>query len=120
MRTAEEWLAIPEDKLGVELAKLRTPGPWKHSTPNRSGGRCYKCGTITDDWDSAIEGSGCPVPDAININDWNVAMEWFRQHNPSRTILRQVCGPHPIDCITWFLAIAQPKHYLIAAAMAAV
>ena len=78
MRTAEQWLAIPEQDLLVKLAEV-LPG--------------------------------------LQKIDWNTAMEWFRKTKPKRSIIRKICGPAWQDEMTWLVAEAQPKHYLIVAAM---
>lgn len=76
MRTAKEWLDLPEDELGVELARVRTPGPWEHKwryLKSKHTIRCKKCG------DGAVAGdakSPCSAPDRIDIKDWNVAKHW--------------------------------------------
>ena len=117
MRTAKEWLAVPEDELGVELAKVLTPGPWKHKWVSGEQGKqvCKKCHTRYSL--QAVKDS-CPVPDPIKV-DWNVAMEWFRESKPLKSILRSLCGPSWASATSWMLVEAQPHHYLIAAAMAA-
>lgn len=119
--TAAEWQAIPEDKCGVALAKVLTSrhGPferWEHEIKAGSS-LCQKCGERNSD-------DPCSIPDPIDINDWNVAMEWKNK----------------VNLISWFSALvdvwfaktntelfserevlfdAQPRHYLIAAALVA-
>ncbi len=116
-RTAAEWLQIPEDKLGVKLAEVLTPGPWKHGACMGPVAKCTKCGEVY--WDNGKfvgKGKSCSVPDPITI-DWNTAMAWFRKAKPLASVLRSLCGPSWISETNWMLTEAQPKHYLIAAAM---
>ncbi len=110
--TAKEWLEVPDQDLPVKLAEVLAPGPWKHDMDSRRAGVCHKCKRLPDGY--------CPVPDPITI-DWNTAMEWFRKVTKDEKMLSEV-----MDTITekgdwsWFwIYHAQPKHYLIAAAMAA-
>jgi hypothetical protein len=118
-RTAKEWLALG-DELGVELAKVLTPGPWKHDWGNKS--RCANCARY---WPEDID-SPCPVPDPITI-DWNTAMEWFRKTPLLCQAVAMKCIYYVVmegdadelsEMYLWWLTFAQPKHYLIAAAMA--
>ncbi len=65
----------------------------------------------------------CPVPDAIDIKDWNVAKYWQGKCNPFgfREWLWQLWASMPErkgSFVEWAISVAQPKHYLIAAAMA--
>ncbi len=134
-RTAQQWLTLGDD-LAVELAKVFTPGPRKHDFPEmrdlyrpfiiNAYGPCRKCRRHRMD-----EFTNCHLPDRIKI-DWNTAMEWFRKVPLLNiiNILAEVSNA-AIDDVEdwqadeqgevnlWFLIYAQPKHYLIAAAMAA-
>ncbi len=133
MTTPEEWLAL--DDLPTELAKVLTPKA-KHkwlepavyygrSDPLGHVVKCQKCGhvkTTQEDID------GCFVPDRIKI-DWNTAMAWLRKSKTARKrmaiwkalslICRFVLGKSRPVVWWWVMFDAQPKHYLIAAAMAA-
>lgn len=129
-RTAQDWLAIPEQDLPTELAKAVTPGPWKHKRGER--GKCLKCGRHVSTV-AVYEPVGCNVPDRIKI-DWNTAKYWQLKCNKAifadrlLDIYRETCTADSIDTggfyviykyTTWLRELAQPKHYLIAAAMAA-
>lgn len=115
-RTVDQWLAIPEDDLPTELGRL-TPGPWVHRWRYN---RCKKCNVTLKEGQFKC----CSVPDPIDIKDWNVATKWARKHFGEGLLLYmkqmwewsgyelEMSFPH------WLLAKAQPKHYLIAAAMA--
>ncbi len=72
-KTAEQWLAL--DDLPTELAKVLTPGPWKHETQNRQGGICHKCWKRPGFNIPRPGGKFCSVPDPITI-DWNTAKYW--------------------------------------------
>ncbi len=118
-RTVKEWLALG-DKLGVELARVLTPGPWRHEWYGSTDGvLCRKCYDFRDEETTP---DLCPVPDSIDINDWNTAIEWFRktdgaidclfaiwQHIDNNTEHLEMWGD-------WLCLNAQPKHLLIAAA----
>lgn len=135
-RTVTEWLAL-SDELGKKLAEVLTPGPWKHYIkpiidPEYSYG-CTKCEKKNKSYARLAFTADCSVPDPITI-DWNTAMEWrdktvrkygakeFRRAM-SRTVMCQVnTEPKTVHLqvlfgANWFSVYAQPKHYLIAAAM---
>ncbi len=119
----------PAFDLGTELAKVLTPGDeWKHDLlpEHPSAGMvscCSKCREV-----SPICGP-CPVPDPITI-DWNTAMEYrdigqkivdnlydvflSLKTEDFRHVQHRILGFE-----TWFKFAVQPKHYLIAAALAA-
>ncbi len=117
--TIKEWLALG-DELGVELGRVLTPGPWEHSwvsNPNQS--QCSRC---NGECDLIATPQFCPVPDPIDVNDWNTAIEWFRktdgaidclfaiwQHIDNNTEHLEMWGD-------WLCLNAQPKHLLISAA----
>ena len=129
-KTVEQWLALGDD-LPVELAKVFTPKtkhkwlePAVYYGPSDPLGyvvKCQKCGhikTVQEEID------GCSVPDKIKI-DWNTAMEWFRfkadrnRVEQSITAIWEACVDLNVIGYRWWLKYyAQPKHYLIAAAMA--
>ncbi len=127
--TAAEYLALPDDKLGVAVAERLSKKPWKHESFWHFSGkyRCRKC-DLEHEYDT-IHRSGCSVPDAIDIKDFNVAMEWIRKSGRTQGRLRTwhaLCHVSKIVLrksrpIIWQWAIfhAEPKHYLIAAALAA-
>ncbi len=117
MRTPEEWLALDDDELGLELAKVFTPGPWKHRWHRKPRGfrKCTKCEMRHRDWKDEL----CPVLDPITI-DWNTAMEWRDKVMAGKdsTIfannLLAVFGGGVEGDIDECFAFAEPKHYLIA------
>ena len=150
--TVNEWLALPDDKLGVALAKVLTPGPWKHDlvlhgSYSFTHWECRKCkqsfktgqvksanytGSTGYDWCEGATKDPCPVPVPIDINDWNVAMGEYRKRGPQRvdiylhrlweTLIRiphehKFLGCEVMEYDMWKDECAQPKHYLIAAAM---
>jgi len=127
--TPEQWLQIPDDKLGVELAKVLVKKPWKHQEkngayPNRECVKCGKKATYHVNCEP-YDKSSCPVRDPIKI-DWNTAMEWrdkvpldslplFLEAMETMWRLEKI-----VVCFEdWAICRASPKHYLIAAAMAA-
>ncbi len=123
-RTPEQWLGLG-DEFGVELAKVLTPGPYSHAIGHYGEWICVKCRT-TFPSDENIPRT-CPVPDPITI-DWNMAMKWRDKtgYLDFEYWLNEVWKPLTDfdDCFydsydLWKDTKAQPKHYLIAAAMAA-
>lgn len=122
-KTAGQWLAIPDDKLPTAFGEVLTPGPWKHDADmDRYGfGDCKKCG---DRLGQKRSPEHCPVPDPIKI-DWETAMEWFRKSHECYGHLREIYFIICQEAVNrstspwWMLYESQPKHYLIAAAMAA-
>jgi len=100
-KTVEQWLALGDD-LPVELAKVFTPGPWKHGKMvKESGGLRHEsftglcsldvCPKCDKDWEWC-EVHPCSVPDPIDIKDWNTAMEW-REKIVNGVGFGQLCGP---------------------------
>ena len=76
-----------------------------------------------------IFGGDCSVPDLIDIKDWNVAMAWrdkiFGTDQQSCEMLGAIMDIETesrawdiADVLRWWTRHAQPKHYLIAAALA--
>ncbi len=133
MKTVEQWLK--EKDLPTELGGVLTPGKeWKHiyeyggqctwGNPDREGApkwrHCKKC----DMWwhrkkeDDVLPDVPCSVPDPITIDDWNIAIYHFRQQACGEEQLRPLMDKGWFDVMTWAVSGAQPKHYLIAAAMA--
>ena len=137
-KTGEQWLALGDD-LGVELGRVFTPGPWKHDLV--IGGdsfehyRCTRCHAsilqkhiqvATEEYywapghkGTRITGGDCSDTNRITI-DWNTAMEWFRNVTKDEKMLSEVMNAvaEKKDWSWWWIYHAQPKHYLIAAAMA--
>ena len=78
MRTAEKWLAMPEDEQALEVAKLVTPEPegedklkrpWRHTFRNYEDKCCLKCSM-------QAEFSGpCPIPDPVDLESAIAAFE---------------------------------------------
>ena len=127
-KTVEQWLALGDD-LPVELARVFTPGPWKHdwdACGHNAHNKCQKCGKAWASSNNAIKRNfSCPIPGPIDIKDWKVAMEWrdkaVKDKDPTMFtgILLECFGGGIEGDIDACFANAQPKHYLIAAAMAA-
>jgi hypothetical protein len=135
MRTAQEWLALSESEQAVELAEVLVEKPWKHSMSYvKYSGYCPKCRRkFTAKEKMTLKHYPCPVPDPIDIHDWNVAMEWRDKiivniktdddRDKWDDMLHKVfdaAGGRAtgLDKDIWFVDYAQPIHYLIAAAMA--
>lgn len=135
MKTVEQWLAIPDNKLPVELAKVLAPGPWNHERERNSGHRieCVKCNAkcATGTWACSICETHCPlffdpcpVPDPITI-DWNTAMEHMRKCERDKFLFAmwKVSNLYPDrdgrreKMLGYCVFIAQPKYYLIAATL---
>lgn len=85
-RTVAEWLALGDD-LGVKLAEVLTPGPWKHDWQegfwNESETmaitlRCRKCELFAKDAERDEPSEYCPVPDPIKLDKVGEALERFR------------------------------------------
>ena len=114
--TAREWLQLPDDTLGTELAKALVDGPWKHVWRD---GYCVKCDFVP---------RGCPtncdVPDPIDIHDLDLAVKYFREAGRSYGVMRKLLVSvwealdSTWDFEGWLIFAIQPKHYLIAAAIA--
>jgi len=125
MRTVKQWLE--EKDLPTELGRVFVPKEeWEHDWfDNLHVPRCAKCQC---DSGSVKSQKPCPVPNRIKIN-WNTAMEAYRDVGPQRadTYLHQVWemlieSPVDVNYMSyemWKDEESQPKHYLIAAAMAA-
>ncbi len=120
-RTTQDWLALPEDKLGRALGEALTPGPWKHDLlPEHPTigmpSCCSKCREV-----SPICGP-CPAPDPIDIKDWNVAMAWRDKADKTNFLsaLELVWDNIRPGYFSWCNVAmdSQPEHYLIAAALA--
>ncbi len=131
-KTVQQWLDLPKDKCALELAEVLTPKPWKHNntglgpegiTLEYPKSYCPKCHKEFADTADKCEDSDlyCPVPDPIKI-DWNTAMKWYRPHSKLWTYIQCLENIWRFlshgDFTFWQEHEAQPKHYLIAAAMA--
>ncbi len=132
--TANEWLKIPEQDLPVKLAEVLAKKPWMCGAAMVDEGccTCPKCGeTYWKNGKFVGSADPCPVPDPIKIEGpeaWNTAMEAYRDVGPQRadTYLHQVWemlieSPAYVKYMgyeMWKDEESQPKHYLIAAAMA--
>ncbi len=127
-----KWLAMTDEELAVEAAKVLVPEPWKHDIKLKVGkdcvafDHCLKCKKKTsptaiaqDSYEqyTRLRDFDCSVPDAITL-DWNTAMEWFRKAKPLASIVRRLCGPSWISATHWMLTEAQPTDYIRAACMA--
>ncbi len=124
--SVEQWLKLPEQDLPVKLGEVLTPGPWEHIWVKADDDRkqCRKCGHDVD-YDQLLP--SCPVPDPITI-DGNTATEWRDRmladyHDEFVEAMWQILLSMLDDTCTnstqWLMEYAEPKHYLIAAAMAA-
>jgi len=132
--TAKEWLEVPEAELPVKLAEVLTPGPVEHEWELRIMGtegsqsyECMRCETVFHFPDRRAylkELPCCPIPDPVKI-DWNTAMEWFRKTKGAIDCLFQIWQHHFDNAEQveswgdWLAMTVQPKHYLLAAAIAA-
>lgn len=138
-RSPEKWLAL-DDKLGVELAKVLREKPWKHDLYEGElctdrNVVCSKCDGVpaefTGVYVNGVPGRTiyesdelCPVPDPIDTEDWNVAMEWIREYAGKGILLYMKkmfdWSGYELEMTLhyWLISKAQPRHYLIAAAMA--
>ena len=130
-RTVQQWFALDDDKLIGELSKMQ-PKPWKHATLSRlnESGRawCRKCKRwVQFECESP---KLCPVPDPINIKDWNAAKYWqgkcgiyaFSRHalEVVKTIDSKI--EHTDDALNILALLCKPedaKYVLVIAAMAA-
>lgn len=137
--TAQEWLQRydqDKDKFAIELAKVLTPEPWKHEW---GVGGCFTfCRKCQVNMIDKPRESPCLIPNPIDINDWNVAMEWrgkiidkygCKVWSDAQTTIANITHPLPslaeidaglevVKAKAFYSDYAQPKHYLIAAAMA--
>ena len=118
----EQWLALNKKELDIALAKVLTPGPWKHLW-GEGVIFCQKCNQRY----AMNMSEHCPVPDPIDSSDWNVAMEIYRQYEyivASRMLAEVYVSLTDFNDIMhdslglWEATKAQPHHYLIAAALA--
>ncbi len=144
MRTAKQWLALGDD-LGLELAKVFTPGPWEHKRERNSEYRleCVKCNAkcVSGTWACSICEIHCPlffdpctVPDPVDTEDWKLVIDYIRktfvsdrQRSDFLTELVDMCDAAPVDYLgtnddsdfmLWLLFITQPRKLWIAAALA--
>ena len=143
--TAAEWLQLDDDTLAAELAKVLVPGPWEHVFVKDDGDvstcHCVKCGgachgpngkcwrgqPVTDTSCSFYTDGNmrCPIPDPIDITSWGAAMKIYRNTDHSMDCMEKLHevvfeGVSLYDAFSvWLSQDAQPKHFLIAAAMAA-
>ena len=127
MKTTDQWLALPDDKLALELGRVFTPGPWKHClSQNDSAGVTIRCCSKCDkQWyvDEFPKRKPCFFPNPIKL-DWNTAMEWRdkifagRYSTEFATRLLEVFGGGIEGDIDECFAKATCRDYLITAAMA--
>lgn len=128
----KQWLLLDDDTLGTELAKALVDGPWEHDleegfwdgegTMSRSY-RCRKCKLLVSDM---VEGKNteCSVPNRIDITSWDTAMEYKGANTQIHKHLYTIYYDsntgisNATKFARWLTNAAQPKHYLIAAAMA--
>ena len=140
----EQWLALSKDELDIVLAEVLIKNPQHALVPcdkpkiknvdnytikSHSNGKYVWCHQCRGYWLRGKEKYGdCPVPDPIDSSDWNVAKRL------QKTIPYQVrnikkwekamndiwhCEEEPYyTLIHWLDWSAEPRHYLIAAAMA--
>ena len=78
--TIKELLALSDDELALELAKVLVPGPWKHKDSRydpvlQHGFYCTKCHR---DLSNGVIQTHCPVPDPIKLEKLGEALERFR------------------------------------------
>lgn len=121
MRTTKQWLA--ERELGLEAAKVLVPGPWKHKW-NGSGAICCDCLNCGVMQRSRTRKEDCPVPDPIDVNDWNVAKYWQGKITKDAfdsaiwEVYRASGWGSDNEGYYWMVNYAQPSDYLRAACMA--
>ena len=136
-KTAAEWLGLG-DTLAVELAKVLTPGPWKHKgkwfgVGRHHDWRCKACGKSIkyDSLDKNEQQKAliffdepCSVPDPIVI-DWNTARRFKGQITDKvfdlalSKVMNAQLNNIGIGYYTQYaIHNAHPRHYLIAAALA--
>ncbi len=67
--------------IAKEAAKLFSPPPWKHKQyqcwNDPPVWRCRKC--LLEETGHQKMATPCPIPDPIDITDWNVAMRLIRE-----------------------------------------
>ena len=143
MINPKEYLAMDDKTFAVEIARVLTPGPWKHINKKPISVQfqnppirekiyyCSKCGEIFQR-DNRKMKIPCPIPDPITL-DWNLAMKIFRDAEKQHSDINwkmEVCNaakgyilaPHEAHAPTtmmwiWFCVEAQPRHYILAAAI---
>jgi len=129
-KTTKKRLALSKAELDLELAKVL--GPWKHGklipetgirrheqfTGLQSLDVCEKC---EKDWEWC-EVHPCPIPNPIDSDDWNVAMEWrdwvinesgFAWYDIFEEVASTITGS--CDCDTYFAFRASPRDFLVVA-----
>jgi hypothetical protein len=130
MRTLEQWLKLSDTELALEAAKVlrdEHSHDWEYDVGAPK--KCRKCGRLWAEWYSSHL-DPCPIPDPIDINDWNVAMEAFHRLKPNIRKISAARNMHiamnPNTMMTsaasgaaMFLMSADAKHYIIAAAYTA-
>jgi hypothetical protein len=142
----KDILSLPKDERDLEIRKLIVPKPWKHKCNwlPQSGYDCLKCGKDLRATKNKGKDSPCPIPDPVAL-DWNLAMkmrdeavakdceawtyaavyvenyriavamnrEWTDQD------LEHVKREAEWDGVSqWFIDLAQPHHYILAALLA--
>ena len=125
--TAETLLALSEDELALEAAKVLTPGPYKHE-PTKGSGICKRCGVCPSIWCKGLafyDDNSCRPPDPITL-DWNTAMKlrdkmvekygglvWEGALGDVEMVEIHTNNIFVMD------TMSQPRHYIIAAILAA-
>ncbi len=125
--TIGEWLQLDDETLTHKLGEVLTPkNEWKHDYKfvKHTGFRCKKC-------KSQRGTESCPIPNPITL-DWNTGIEYYRAMGPQLVEIylhriwerlvenppdTKFLGCEVIDYEMWKDENAQPKHYLIAAAI---
>ena len=87
MRTAQEWLNLPESEQAVEVAEVFVEKPWKHKwdSPHvQSDSKCIRCKEehfyfCSDAGQTRLTETPCSVPDPIDIHDLGEALRRFRK-----------------------------------------
>ena len=88
-RTAKEYLALGDDELGVEAAKVLAKKPWKHDWQegfwDEPGTmaitlRCRKCKFFAKDMKRDEPSEYCTVPNPLDVTDLGEALKQFRKH----------------------------------------
>ncbi len=123
---AETLLSLTVDELNLKVAKRFVPKPWKHAWfGSTNGAICRKC---YDFRNHETTPKHCTVPDRINTTDWNVAMKLrdvaIQEYGRDiyLNIIRLVVAGDKKQTSSMFAGIvahAQPRHYTIAAMLAA-